>query len=346
MQLPKHILVIRLSAPGDVAMTVPVLHSFQKKFPDVRLTVLTNKRLAPLFSGLHASLVFAETKTEHKGIAGLFKLFNQLNKENRSSPFDAVADLHNVLRSAIIRNLYRVKGLRTASIDKGRAEKKALTRKENKDLKPLPTSFERYRAVFRALGYDFNFDFNGIFARPSLLPVSIQSLTGDKKQVWIGIAPFAAYREKMYPLDKMEQVVRELSGGHGIKLFLFGSVDEATALQGWEEKYRNVVNTAGKLSLEDELILMSFLDSMISMDSANMHFASLVNTRVVSVWGATHPFAGFMGWKQSINDAVQVELYCRPCSVFGNKPCYRGDWACMHLIAPGHIAARAIGPAL
>ncbi|MCW3119328.1 MAG: ADP-heptose--LPS heptosyltransferase RfaF, partial [Chitinophagaceae bacterium] len=134
MLLPKHILVIRLSAPGDVAMTVPVLHSFQKKYPGVRLTILINKRLAPLFKGLDAQLIFAETKTEHKGFAGLFKLFTQLNATNTNNPFDAVADLHNVLRSQIIRGLYKIKGIKTAAIDKGRVEKKALTRKENKIL--------------------------------------------------------------------------------------------------------------------------------------------------------------------------------------------------------------------
>ncbi|MES1224021.1 MAG: ADP-heptose--LPS heptosyltransferase RfaF, partial [Bacteroidota bacterium] len=98
MKIPEHILVIRLSAPGDVAMTVPVLHSFQKKYPLVKLTILTNKRLAPLFINLDATLFFAETKTEHKGLAGLFKLFKQINSLNKERPIDAVADLHNVLR--------------------------------------------------------------------------------------------------------------------------------------------------------------------------------------------------------------------------------------------------------
>ena len=69
---------------------------------------------------------------------------------------------------------------------------------------------------------------------------------------------------------------------------------------------------------------------MISMDSANMHLASLVGTRCVSVWGSTHHFAGFLGYGQSVDDVVEVkDLTCRPCSVFGDKPCYRGDWACL-----------------
>ena len=89
--------------------------------------------------------------------------------------------------------------------------------------------------------------------------------------------------------------------------------------------------------LREELILMSNLDVMVSMDSANMHLASLVGTTVVSVWGATHPYAGFMGWNQKEENAVQVTLPCRPCSIFGNKPCQRGDYACLRQIEPSDI---------
>lgn len=78
--------------------------------------------------------------------------------------------------------------------------------------------------------------------------------------------------------------------------------------------------------LREELILMSNLDVMVSMDSANMHLASLTGTPVVSVWGATHPYAGFLGCNQKEENAVQVSMPCRPCSIFGNKPCQRGDY--------------------
>jgi ADP-heptose:LPS heptosyltransferase len=333
LKLPEHILIIRLSAPGDVAMTVPVLHSFQKNYPLVKLTILTNKRLAPLFKNLNANLFFAETKTEHKGVAGLFKLFRKINAANDTNPIEAVADLHNVLRSKIIRTLFKIKGVKSAAIDKGRKGKTELTRKDNKVLKQLPTTFERYRNVFRELGFDFSFNFKTIFdGRPSLTG-KIISLTGIKEGKWIGIAPFAAYKEKMYPLEKMEKVAEELSGNPLAKLILFGSADDAAMLKSWVEKFKGIVIAAGQLGLEEELVLMSNLDVMISMDSANMHFASLVNVPVISIWGATHPFAGFMGWEQSLHNAAQIDLYCRPCSVFGNKPCYRGDHACMNKLS-------------
>lgn len=337
MKLPEHILVIRLSAPGDVAMTVPVLHSFHKKYPEVKLTILTKKRLAPLFKNLNATLFFAETKTEHKGFAGLFKLFKQINKANKDKPVDAVADLHNVLRSQIIRSLFKLKGVKSVPIDKGRTGKKELSRKENKVFRQLPTTFQRYRDVFSQLGFDFEFNFKSIFDTKPVLSEKIISLIGNKEGKWIGIAPFAAYKEKMYPLKKMEGVANALSESSSDKLIFFGSIADAEKLAGWKEKYKNIIIAAGRLNLEEELVIMSSLDVMVSMDSANMHFASLVNVPVVSVWGATHPFAGFMGWGQSMNNAVQIDLYCRPCSVFGNKTCYRGDHACMNELSSSLI---------
>ena len=85
---------------------------------------------------------------------------------------------------------------------------------------------------------------------------------------------------------------------------------------------------------------MSHLELMVSMDSANMHLASLVNTPVVSIWGATHPYTGFMGWNQKLENAVQVDLPCRPCSIFGNKPCLRGDYACLNSITPDMVFSK------
>ncbi|MGC4036562.1 MAG: glycosyltransferase family 9 protein [Chitinophagaceae bacterium] len=340
MNLPKHILVIRLSAPGDVAMTIPVLHSFQKRYPSVKLTILTSRRLLPLFKGLNASLYFAETKSEHKGFAGLFKLFKQLNRLDNTTPIDAVADLHNVLRSQVVRGLYKIKGVKTAAIDKGRAGKKELTRKKDKILKQLPSTFDRYKTVFEELGFNFEFDFKIILPGNNALPEKIKSIIDRKEKRWIGIAPFAAYNEKMYPLDLMEKVVEELYADSSLQMIFFGSKEDGEVLVKWQEKFPGIVIAAGKFSIEEELELMSQLNVMISMDSANMHFASLVNVPVVSVWGATHPFAGFMGWGQSIDNAAQIDLYCRPCSVFGNKPCYRGDHACMKNLSPAIIIGK------
>ena len=91
---------------------------------------------------------------------------------------------------------------------------------------------------------------------------------------------------------------------------------------------------------QGEMELMSHEDCLVSMDSMAMHMASLVATPVVSVWGATHPNLGFLGWGCRPEDALQADLPCRPCSVFGAKPCQYGDYRCLKAITPERIVAQ------
>jgi ADP-heptose:LPS heptosyltransferase len=158
-----------------------------------------------------------------------------------------------------------------------------------------------------------------------------QAVNQNKKLV--GVAPFAQHEEKTYPPEKMKLFLQQLSKRQDIQLLFFGAPGrEAALLETWCSEIPGAVNAAGKISFAKELQLISHLSLMISMDSANMHLASIYGVPVVSIWGATHPFAGFYGWGQHTQNIVQANLSCRPCSVFGNKPCYRGDHACMHLI--------------
>lgn len=137
----------------------------------------------------------------------------------------------------------------------------------------------------------------------------------------------------------MEKVVELLS--HSGRVVLFGGKGkEEDIMRAWARKYNNVELARDVISgeaLAAELELMRGLDVMLSMDSANMHLASLVGTRVVSVWGATHPYAGFLGWGQRMEDCVQKDLPCRPCSIYGSKPCRYGDFRCLNSITPEEI---------
>ncbi|PZR26953.1 MAG: glycosyl transferase family 1 [Citrobacter freundii] len=337
----KHLLVIRTSALGDVAMTVPVLKQLLQHYPELKLTVVTTPSFAPMFERLERTEIYAlEKRGRHKGFTGIYKLFRELKARHH---FDAVADLHNVLRSIILRNLFRLSGVPVAKIDKGRKEKKELTAKENKKLVQLKTSFQRYADVFNELGYPFTLDKSQPAFTKQPLPSNAADLFVPGKK-HIGIAPFAKHGEKMYPVDKMLAVIQQLHSDTNNQLFFFGGgKEEVNLLTEWETRFPGVINLAGKFSFSEELAIISNIDVMISMDSANMHLASLFNVPVISIWGATHPYAGFYGWGQKAENAVQIDLYCRPCSVFGNKPCYRGDHACMEQLPEGMVVDRLNG---
>ena len=328
----KRLLVIRFSALGDIAMTVPVVHDLATQFPDLDITMLSRPMAEPLFEKLPNNVHFlaADLNGRHRGMLGLERLQREFHLED----FDYVADFHNVLRSLYLRIDCQMRGQKVAKIDKGRKGKKALTRQKNKVFIQQATSFERYAKVLEELGFPI---------KPQFTKLDYSDFCERQKatnEIWIGIAPFAKHLAKVYPLEKMEQVIKALSEREDTTVFLFGGgEEEKRQIAELYAKYPNVKAAQSQQGLKGELALMGQLDVMLSMDSANMHLASLVGTRVVSIWGGTHPYAGFLGWNQNPNDCIQLDLPCRPCSVYGNKPCLRGDYACLNGIAPEQIIA-------
>ncbi len=337
------ILVIRFSALGDVAMTIPILHSLAIQYPQHEITVLSRTVWQPLFQGLPENVRFidADLTGRHKDIFGLTGLFGELRKMH----FDCVADFHGVLRSHYLTWLLRLSGVKVASICKGRKGKRQLVRRRDKIVENQKSSFRRYADVLEQLGFPVLLNFASIYGEGKGDFAEIEPFTGMKGDTkWLGIAPFARHKGKIYPLELQEKVVAHFAANPQVKVFLFGGGKEEQAVfEEWTQRYPSVVSMVGKLNLRTELNMMSRLDAMLSMDSANMHLASLVNIPVVSVWGATHPYAGFMGWKQLPVNTVQTELSCRPCSVYGQKPCFRKDYACLWEIKPEQVIEKIEG---
>lgn len=332
----KKLLIIRFSALGDIAMTVPIVHDLAVQYPDLEITMLSRPMAEPLFEQLPKNVHFlaADLKGRHKGLLGLCRLW----RDAHLSDFDYIADFHDVLRTWWLRTEGCLRRKKVAKIDKGRKGKKTLTRQKDKIFEQQATSFERYAKVLEQLGFPI---------KPQFVKLDYSSFCGTQKatnETWIGIAPFAKHPAKVYPLEKMEEVIKALSQRENTTIFLFGGgEEEKRQITELCAKYPNVQAAQSQQGLKGELALMGQLDVMLSMDSANMHLASLVGTRVVSIWGGTHPYAGFLGWNQKAEDCIQSDLPCRPCSVYGNKPCFRGDYACLNGITPSQIIEKLVG---
>lgn len=306
------ILAYRFSAFGDVAMTVPVFREFLEQNPGVEIIMVSRKNFEALFAGIPNVRFKGIDLDDYKGFFGLRRLSNELIKEFNP---DCIANLHDVIRTKILDKIYIRKGLKVFKIDKGKEEKEHLTDVWNLEKVQLKKTVERYADVFRDMGFRVELS-------NKLRPVS-------EHKSGIGFAPFAQHKGKMLPLEKSYELARILAQKHTV-YFFGGGKKETETLAQWEQQIPNTKNLSGKLNLTEELNKIAELELMISMDSANMHLASLMGTRCISIWGATHPYAGFLGFGQSEDDVVQVkDLSCRPCSVFGDKECYRGDWACL-----------------
>ncbi len=319
-------------------MTVPVVYSLAMQYPDVRITMLSRPFARPLFEDLAPNVNFmeADVKGEYHGLRGLNALYRRLVAKQ----FTHVADLHNVLRSGYLRMRFNMGHFRVEHLKKHRKQRRHLVSQRRKEKGPLPTSFDNYFEVFRRLGFPIEQpSFRSLFppegGNLNLLPAAV----GEKRSTeqWIGIAPFAAHQGKIYPLEMTAQVVTLLAEHYPkARFFFFGRGEAEEKLIGqWEKRWPRCLSVPHHVeTLHQEMILMSRLDVMFSMDSANMHLASLTATPVVSVWGATHPFAGFMGWGQKSDSTVGLDMDCRPCSIYGQKKCLKGDYPCLRGIKP------------
>ena len=330
---------MRLSAMGDVAMTVPVLRALAQRYPELKLTVISRPFFQPFFKDIPNLHFFAfDAKARHKGILGLWRLYQDL----KTLKIDAFADLHNVLRSKAVRSLFALNGKKIAFVDKGRAEKKALSRAENKIFQPLTTMFERHQLVFENLGFPIDlsrpqFPVKAKISQPEFVTTVSQSNT------LIGIAPFAQYDSKVYPLDLMQEVIDALAANKNHTIFLFGGgQNEKEQLDNLKGKKNNVINMAGKVPFTAELDLISNLDVMLSMDSGNGHIAAMLGVPVITLWGATHPYAGFLPFNQTLDNALVSDRNHYPnlpTSVYGNKK-VAGYENAMRTILPEQVVAR------
>lgn len=337
-----HLLIIRLSAMGDVAMTVAVVVGLLHKNPHLKVTILTRQFFAPMFAQLPNVRVYeADVKGKHKGFLGLFRLY----KELKAMRITAIADLHNVLRSNVLKRFFKLSGIPFIQIDKGRNEKKELTASKNKVFKQLETTQQRYETVFKKLGFSIQVDASCSLAKEKLTDTMLSVVPKDSKK-WIGIAPFAAFPGKTYPLELMEKVIAMLNATDAYSLLLFGGGDqEQHVLEKWENTYANCTSIVKKISFKEELTLLSNLDVMLAMDSGNAHLSALYGVPTVTLWGVTHPFAGFYPFGQPMANALLADrekFPLIPTSVYGNKfP--EGYEKAMETIAPTAVFEKVEG---
>lgn len=333
------LLVIRTSAMGDVALVTPVLKEMKRQFPDTAITLLTRSSFKAFFSPSDKlSIFFPDFRGRHKSLAGLIRLYRDLKKQGR---IDHVIDLHDVIRSKVLRFLFRLDGIPVSVIDKGRKEKRELITGKRKE--QLRHSVMRYCDVFVKAGFVLNpTDKQSIVPSQAGLKKA-GGLMATGKILNIGVAPYALHKLKMWPEENMISLMMLISEKHTVRFFLFGGKEESDQLEEIKKKIIGSVNLAGMLSLDEELAVMSKLDFMIAMDSSNMHMADLVGTKVISIWGGTDPLNGFGAWMQPAEYSIRIpveELTCRPCTVYGKGECARGDFACMVWLTPGMVYRR------
>ena len=317
-------LIIRLATLGNVAMTVPVVASLSRRYPNDQFIIASKKDLGAMFASM-PNVEFREVDN-HLGWRGVWEIWKAWRKE-----IDAVIDLQGVLRTRVFDGLMRLSGKRVTRIRYGRIRKQLIT-VFGIGKKQLPSEFARYADTFRRAGLETDDAFTALPVNKKAA-ANVTKRFGKKEGRWIGLAPYAKSRSNMLPYRVTKELIEQLSADEQTRVFLFGAGKiECEMLRQWSTVFPNTTSVAGQLKLQEELELMRMLDVMICMDSANQHLSSLVGLRAISVWCATHPMIGFAGWKQQPEDIIQRhDLRCRPCTCHGTNHCRYGNYACRHI---------------
>jgi ADP-heptose:LPS heptosyltransferase len=138
----------------------------------------------------------------------------------------------------------------------------------------------------------------------------------------------------------MEKVIESLLKDPENEIYFFGGgKKEKDQIDLLIKKFQETNSCAGKYNLDEELKIISNLDAMIAMDSANAHLASIFGVKTTTLWGATHPFAGFFPFLQPLSNGLTPDLKRYPnlpCSVYGNKTC-EGYEEAMRTILPDSV---------
>lgn len=303
----KEIVIIRLSSLGDVAMLVPVFLSFHQSYPEVKIRLVTRERFAPIFSDLN--FVSIEAIDSGKSKISLLKLIHFAIQLSRTKP-EMVLDLHDVLRTKVVRGFCRLFGSKIVVIDKGRAEKNDLISQNGDKSKWLKTTFQRYADVFETSGFPFE-----------LGPYFLNKPETKSSKRRIGISPFAKHESKEYSFDKMSIFIEKLAGHIDFELIIFGNGEREERLaKDMSFGIHSVDINIGKMSFSEELGLISSLNLMVSMDSGNGHLATNYGIPVLTLWGTTHPKLGFGPFSQPISNSLfpdEKSYPNLPVSVFG-----------------------------
>lgn len=311
---------LRFSALGDVAMTIPLIYEVALGHPQSHFYFVTRPFMGQLFKISCPNLTVLPYDMGAKGSwRDMLRLAKDLHK---AYPTATIIDLHDVLRTKILRHALRLMGHRVVVLRKPRRERKALLRRASspqvqKELYVRPM-LDLYGETLRRAGLSVG--------------KGIPLFSVQERQRAVGVAPFAQHRGKILPTEVLEVLIdRVLEALPQHRIILYGAPGKE------KEKLGDIASRKGERvglsvakGLGGEIDEIATLECMVSMDSANQHIASLVSTPVVSLWGATHPAAGFVAFGQSQEDCIGIDMACRPCSIYGQKPCHRGDYACLY----------------
>lgn len=323
----RSILVIRFSSLGDIILTEPIVRALRDNYGEAEILFLTKARYAEL-PAMFAAVDETHTLDEDGNLSALTKRLKELD-------VDLIVDLHNNPRSAYVRSKLGIPAVRSQK----EWFKRVLTvRWKRLGVQPKH-QIERCAEAVKKLGITVE------VAPPRIVvPHTAREWWAEQKpnnqqlSDYYVLAAGASYETKRAPDELLEGIHRELHSVFGYPVVFVGGAAEQKFLESLARKLNPPpAGVFANLSFSNVAAILQDSRFVISNDSGLAHLAAAVEAPVVALFGPTHPILGFrpLGTR---SHAYTVNEYCSPCSLHGNRPCYRQERFCFTRMQPNDIA--------
>lgn len=311
------VLIIRFSSIGDIVLTTPVIRIVKTQLDDAEIHYATKIQFKSIL----------EYNPYIDKIHYLNDSLTELIKELRAERFDYVIDLHNNLRTLLVKTRL---GVKSKSVDKINFKKWLLV---NFKINYLPKEHivDRYLQVCSklgikndALGLDYFID--------EADEVPIDWLPISHRFGFVAYAMGAQHATKKLPLNKMIELCSKIARPI-VLLGGTGEVEEAEKIRAhFETKVtRSIIyNACGKYSLNQSASILKKSQLVFTHDTGLMHIAAAFKREVISIWGNTVPDFGMTPYRTKFTVLENTRVNCRPCSKIGFSKCPKGHFKCMN----------------
>jgi len=315
-----NILIVKLSAIGDVVHSLPFLEALRKRFPGARIDWVVEEDSSQVLVG-HPALnrvILSRRKSWQRRLSKtanpLFvfgELLDFLN-ELRSCQYDLVIDLQGLLKSGILVGLS--KGKRKIGMS-GSREGAGLFLNE----RPIPVDYgrhaiERYLTVTRYLGC------NGAGGGGKIPFTESEGKSIDAilehhrigKRPLIAINPMAKWPTKLWEIDRFAVLAGRMREELGCEIVFTGSSGDRPVIDDVVGRMTNPpLNLAGRTSLKELAYLYTRCRLLVSTDTGPMHVAAAMGCPVVALFGPTAPWR--TGPYGTAHTVIRTHAGCSPC---------------------------------
>jgi lipopolysaccharide heptosyltransferase II len=340
LPLPHKTLVLRLSSIGDIILTSPLLRVLRNAVGnEARIDFVVRKEYAELVQSCHHLSIVHEYDVD-TGYKGLKALAMQLREEK----YDLVIDLHDSIRTKLIRASINAGDV--VVMDKRKFERWLLVNLKRNAYTDNLTVAERYIETMEKYGIENDHKGLEIFIPDStLFEVSgkIAALRLNKFEKVIGICPGSKHFTKRWQKEKFAEVAVRAAQEYHAKVLLFGGREERNDCEFVKEEVarrisdQSVTNFAGTFSLLESAAALEFCDVVITNDSGLMHLAAAKQKKIVAIFGSTVKEFGFAPYG---TEAIVIEnnsLDCRPCTHIGKNVCPKSHFKCLSDISVDEV---------